>query len=135
MALIIPLANPEDVVLNGADPNLDDPILIDLNGLGIRSIEYSESLGEYLIVAGSHKSGNDKPVQYLYSYDLTSKVRDKLATFSDITPEALFQFPQANEINLLSDDGTRVIETPSGPETNKLLPRAKRTYRTRTIKP
>ncbi|MHC5001462.1 MAG: hypothetical protein ACYTE1_11740 [Planctomycetota bacterium] len=136
MALVIPLANPEAVVLSGATPILEDPILIDLNGLGIRSIEYSPSIGEYLIIAGSHQSGDDEPVQYLYNYDFTVQDRDKLATFSDdITPEAIFQFPDANEINLLSDDGTRIIDTPSGPVTNKDLPREQRIFRTRTIKP
>lgn len=135
MALVIPLANPEEVVLSGATPMLEAPILIDLNGLGVRSIEYSESFGEYLIVAGSHKGGSDEPVQYLYNYDFEIQDRDKLATFSDITPEALFQFPQANEINLLSDDGTRMIESPTGAVVNKSLPRSKRTYRTRTVKP
>ncbi|MHC5142975.1 MAG: hypothetical protein ACYSOY_05195, partial [Planctomycetota bacterium] len=59
----------------------------------------------------------------------------KLAMFSDITPEAMFQFPDANEINLLSDDGTRIIDTPSGPVINKDLPHGQRSFRTRTIKP
>lgn len=137
MALIIPLANPEAVVLDGVSPILEPPILIDLNGLGIRSIEYSDSIGEYLIIAGSHQSGEDEPVQYLYNYDSIAQVRgeEPLATFTDITPEAIFQFPDANEINLLSDDGTRLIDTPEGPVINKLLPREQRTFRTRTIKP
>jgi hypothetical protein len=135
MALVIPLANPEAVVLTGADPNLEAPLFIDLDDLGIRSIEYSPSIGEYLIIAGSHQSGDDEPVQYLYNYDFTVQDRDKLATFTDITPEAIFQFPDANEINLLSDDGTRLIDTPSGPIINKDLPQEQRTYRTRTIKP
>ncbi|MHC5116880.1 MAG: DUF3616 domain-containing protein, partial [Planctomycetota bacterium] len=65
MALVIPLANPEAVVLSGAVPIPEVPILIDLNGLGIRSIEYSPSIGEYLIIAGSHQGGDDEPVQYL----------------------------------------------------------------------
>ena len=135
-ALVIPLANPEAVVLDGATPIFEAPILIDLNGLGIRSMEYSPGIGEYLIVAGSHKGGIDEPIQYLYNYDFTVPDRDKLATFSDdITPEAIFQFPDANEINLLSDDGTRMIDTPSGPVENKDLPREQRIFRTRTIKP
>jgi hypothetical protein len=135
-ALVIPLANPEAVVLDGATPIFEAPILIDLNGLGIRSMEYSPGIGEYLIVAGSHQDGSDEPVQYLYNYDFAVQDRDKLATFSDnVTPEAMFQFPDANEINLLSDDGTRIIDTPSGPVENKDLPREQRIFRTRTIKP
>ncbi|MDH4203397.1 MAG: DUF3616 domain-containing protein [Phycisphaerae bacterium] len=135
MALVIPLANPEAVVLTGADPNLEAPLFIDLDDLGIRSMQYSPGIGEYLIVAGSHQGGDDAPIQYLYNYDFTVQDRDKLATFSDITPEAIFQFPDANDINLLSDDGTRLIDTPSGPVENKYLPREQRTFRTRTIKP
>jgi len=141
MALVIPLANPEQVVLYGADPNLEAPLFIDLDDLGIRSIEYSPNVkdGEYLLIAGSHRSGNDDPNQVLYNYSIVKEDRDKLATFSDITPEAMFQFPDANEINLLSDDGTREFNI--GTETepvwiiNKLLPVEQRTYRTRTIKP
>ncbi len=135
MALVIPLANPEEVVLNAADPNFQAPILIDLNGLGIRSIEYSNSVQEYLIIAGSNRSGDDEPVQFLYNYDFDLQDRDKLATFSAITPEAIFQFPGSENINLLSDDGTVMIETPGGPVMNKLLPRDQRRYRTRVVKP
>jgi hypothetical protein len=135
MALVIPLVNPEAVVLSGATPQLEAPLFIDLNDLGIRSIEYSSSIGEYLIIAGSHLGGGSAPVQVLYNYDFVQQDKDQLAVFSDITPEAVFQFPGAAEINLLSDDGTRLIDTPEGPVTNKLLPRAQRTYRTRTLKP
>lgn len=135
VALVIPLANPEAVVLSGAAPLLEAPLFINLNDMGIRSMEYSASIGEYLIIAGSHLGGGSAPVQYLYNYDFVQQDKDQLAVFSDITPEAVFQFPGAAEINLLSDDGTRLIDTLEGPVTNKLLPRAQRTYRTRTIKP
>lgn len=135
MALVIPLANPEAVVLSGATPLLEAPLLIDLNDLGIRSLEYSVSLGEYLISAGSHLGGESAPIQYLYNYDFALQDKDKLATCSDITPEAIFQFPGESDIFLLSDDGTLLIETPQGPVINKQLPRAQRTYRTRTVRP
>ena len=85
MALVIPLANPEAVVLTGADPNFEAPNLIDLNGLGIRSIEYSNSVGEYLIIAGSNQGGDDEPVQFLYNYDFDLQDKDKLPHKSDQT--------------------------------------------------
>ena len=135
MALIIPLTNPEAVVLKGQAPVFEPPILIDLNGFGIRSIEYAPNLKKYLIIAGSHRGGDNTPIFHLYAYDFEKQECDKLATFSDISPEAIFQFPDANDINLLSDDGTRIINTPTGPVVNKKLPREQRTYRTRTIKP
>jgi len=74
-------------------------------------------------------------VQYLYRYDFVSEDKDKLGTFSDITPEAIFQFAGSADINLLSDDGTLMIETGEGAVMNKLLPVEERRYRTRTIRP
>jgi hypothetical protein len=132
---IFPLANPEAVVLAGQPPILEPPLFINLNEMGIRSIEYSPSLGEYLVVAGSHLGGGESPVQVLYNYDFALQDKDKLAAFSDLTPEAVFQFPGSSDIHLLSDDGTRLIDTPAGPIENKLLPYWMRTFRTRTIKP
>ncbi len=62
-ALIIPIVNAEEVVLSGAPAQFEPPLLLDLDGLGIRSMEYSPTLGEYLVIAGSHKSGSDEPLQ------------------------------------------------------------------------
>jgi len=135
MALILPLSNPEAVVTKGERPLLQPPILIDLDGLGVRSIEYAPALKKYLIVAGSHEGVSDAPILHLYTYEHETRKTQKLATYSDITPEAIFQFPNANEINLLSDDGSRLIDTPAGPVENKQLPREQRTFRTRTITP
>ena len=47
----------------------------------------------------------------------------------------MFQFSGSGDIHLLSDDGTRLIDTPAGPVINKELPRSQRTYRTRTLMP
>ncbi len=134
-ALIIPLTNPTQVVLSGATPQFGPPVLIDLGVLGIRSMEYSPTLGEYLIIAGSHKSSADQPLQKLYKYDMTVDDKDKLAEFPAITPEAMFQFPASPEINLLSDDGVLIFQTPNGPTENKYLPMQQRTFRTHKITP
>jgi hypothetical protein len=135
MALIIPLANPEAVVLDGADAILEPPILIDLDSLGIRSMEYSKTLDTYLIVAGSHKGGSAKSSFVLYACDLHNRQPKKLTAFADFSPEALFQFPTQSDIILLSDDGSHLIDTPQGPVENKSLPRPQRTFRARTVKP
>ncbi len=134
-ALIIGLRNPEQVVLFGAKAQFDPPILLDLDGFGIRSIEYSQSMGAYLIMAGSHKAGADEPVQILYCYDDSTGALDKICKFPVITPEAMFQFPQSSDIQLLSDDGVLLIETPFGTIENKYLPVPQRTFRSYTIQP
>ena len=55
--------------------------------------------------------------------------------FPIITPEAMFQFPDSNDIQLLSDDGLLIIDTPEGPVPNKALPREQRTFRTQVVTP
>lgn len=134
-ALIIELYNPEDVVLYGEPPDFGPPILLDLDGFGIRSIEYSPVLGQYLLVAGSHKSDDEEPLQTLYKYDMTTGILTKISDFVILTPEAVFQFSGSTDIYLLSDDGALLIDTPAGPIPNKLLPRELRTFRTQLITP
>jgi hypothetical protein len=60
MALVIPLANPEAVVLTGADPNLEAPLFIDLNDLGIRSMEYSPGIGSKHGIQPGHRRIPDR---------------------------------------------------------------------------
>jgi len=134
-ALIIPLNNAQEVVLSGTAPEFGEPILLDLGGLGIRSMEYSRTLGEYLIIAGSHKAGIEEPVQILYKYNMTTGILTRLDDFEIITPEGVFQFPASNDVYMVSDDGTLLIETPEGYVQNKLLPREQRTFRTQLITP
>lgn len=53
-ALLLPLANPKELIKgNEAKAIFGDPIELDLDGLGIRSIEYWQSQNRYLIVAGA----------------------------------------------------------------------------------
>ncbi|HLB74456.1 MAG TPA: DUF3616 domain-containing protein [Sedimentisphaerales bacterium] len=134
-ALIIRLNNPEQVVLNGLPADFEPPLLLNLDGFGIRSMEYSPTLGRYLIVAGSHRGGADSPLQILYSYDMTAGILTMIDDFPIITPEAMFQFPDSNDIQVLSDDGVLMIDTPEGPVLNKTLPREQRTFRTQVVSP
>ncbi|UCG58787.1 MAG: hypothetical protein JSU70_04585 [Phycisphaerales bacterium] len=136
MALIIRLNNPEQVVLSGHAPDFDPPILLDLDdGYGIRSLEYSPTLGMYLLMAGSHKAGSDEPIQTLYTYDMDSGALSELYDFEPITPEAMFQLPAGHDVHLLSDDGTLIVDTPEGPIQNKFLPRDQRTFRAHVVTP
>ena len=135
LGLIIRLNNPEAVVLSGKVPDFSPPLGLDLDGFGIRSIEYSPTLGRYLIIAGSQKAGTVEPVQTLYKYHMASGLLTKLADFPFITPEAMFQFPNSSEIHLLSDDGAILVDTPDGPVENKYLPKEQRTFRAHQITP
>ncbi len=131
MALIIPMANPEAVVLTGTKPQLEKPILIDLDGLGIRSMQYIPALKQHLIIAGSHTTSQDQRPFALYACDLDNPKPRKLDDFNDFNPEAILQWANQTDIILLSDDGSRTIDTPAGPIENKQLPRPQRTFRAR----
>ena len=135
MGLIIRLNNPEAVVLRGEAPDFSPPLAVDLDGDGIRGMEYSYTLGQYLIIAGSQKAGSQEPLQILYKYDMPSGLLTKLADFPFITPEGMFQFPGSNTIHLLSDDGALLVDTPDGPIQNKYLPKEQKTFRAHQITP
>lgn len=111
-ALIVPLKNPMKVIENANDPIFGEPILWDLNGLGIRSMEYSQFHKLYFIIAGPH---NNESRFVLYSWSgkkgehpiLVHKI---IAEESGFKPEALICFKGEASLYLLSDDGSRVID-------------------------
>ncbi|MFP2897313.1 DUF3616 domain-containing protein [Corallococcus sp. 4LFB] len=106
-ALVVPLLNPEAVVRDGVSARFGPPRLLELGGLGIRSL--SSWRGRYLIMAGATaseaksrlftwKGGDDAPVP-VTSVDL-----------SGVNPEAFFTPDTSDDILLLSDDGTVQVE-------------------------
>jgi hypothetical protein len=109
-ALLIPLDNPKEVI-NGKAAILGKPIPLSLDGLGVRSIEYFEAWGKYLIVAGPP---DDQGEFELYQWagaasEAPNPIPD--VTFKGVHPEALIIYPgEQTKIQLLSDDGTVQVE-------------------------
>ena len=105
-ALIVPLENPAEVV-QGQRARFGPPILIDLDGRGVRDIVPVP--GGYLIVAGAYNgsgknrlyrwAGGDAKPDRLGSIDLGSINAEAIVTYAD----------NANRVQLLSDDGTRNV--------------------------
>lgn len=107
-ALIVPLENPGQAI-RGERPKLGVPLLIDLDGLGIRSIGYHRAIEQYVIVSGSYKAGGDFRL-YLWDGTTTKKPqRVKSVDFGKLGPEAIVVYPHQTTIQVLSDDGTRKI--------------------------
>lgn len=111
-ALVVPLMNPNQV-LAGQPARFGDSILWDLNGLGLRSMEYSPIHKCFWIVAGRHDEEND------FALARWSGVLAEPPTFvrplklaEDFGPEALLVF-DTPDLWLLSDDGTRMIPVDS----------------------
>ena len=109
-ALIVPLNNPQQIV-EGERAKLGPPIELSLNGLGVRSIEYRESQGRYLIVAGPYDD-NGKVALFGWSgkpSDAAELIPE--GKFDNLNPEAMFTYPgDLMAVQFLSDDGGRKLK-------------------------
>jgi len=117
-ALVVPLSNPEGVVEKGQSPTFGEPILWDLEGLGVRSMEYSHYHKAYFIVAG----GFDESSEFaLYRWSGKREgppvlVRELHSEINEFSPEALVPFKNSAALLLLSDDGTLVVDVSDASE-------------------
>lgn len=123
-ALLLTLENP-NALLEGKPARFGELIELDLEGLGVRSIEYFPKRKSYLIVAGHYDSGGTSKL-FEWSGKSTEKAKEiSKIDLTKINPEALILYPNSNTIQLLSDDGERLIE---GTEC-KDLPKEKASFR------
>ena len=89
---------------------LDRPEQLDLDGLGIRSMEYSHFHRAYFILAGSF---DDSPRFALYQWSGKNEkppILVKRINESNYNPEAMVIFKNSDKCFVLSDDGTLRIE-------------------------
>ncbi len=109
-ALLIPLLNPLEVI-EGKTARFGDPIELDLDGYGIRSIELSNDK-KFLVVAGPYQESveaknkvQEQPRLYLWSSDKPQWIKN--IDLGDLNIEAAFFYPQKGDLSvqLLSDDG------------------------------
>ena len=111
-AIVITLNNPADVVDAGKRPVFGNPRLLDLEGRGIRSIDWINNV--YVIVAGPYgkaRNSKIKPPFALFTWsgneaDVKPRMMKKVKLPHDFSPEAVFEIPGSSNMMLLSDDGT-----------------------------
>ncbi len=130
-ALLVPLKNPDKVILEGKKPKLSKPILLPLNGLGIRSIEYSNSRKAYIIIAGPY---NDDGIFQLYQWSGNPSESPQLinADFQDMHPEAVIIYPEKEfSMQILSDDGSKQI---NGKSCKDLVESGEKSFRSIWVK-
>ena len=136
-ALVVPLTNP-GAVLAGETARFGDPVLLELGGLGIRSLEMVN--GSLLIVAGPSGPGTPKDPSALPSalYRWNGQfdsAPERLRVFGPdlatplLNPEALFV--EGDSLVLLSDDGKLPIEG----QRCEALPKAQQRFRELRITP
>ena len=118
-AIIVPLNNPRQVIEKQQPPIFADPLLWDLKGYGIRSMEYSHFHKAYFIVAGPHNDESAGFALYRWSGQKDRSpvlVREIHSDKCKFNPEALVTFETSARLLLLSDDGSLVIDVSDASE-------------------
>jgi hypothetical protein len=128
-AIVVPMLNPEAVIGAGAAARYGDPILLDLDGLGIRSIEHAPSEsgpGAYYLLAGPKSGG--AIVLYRWSGSAREPAQ-RLGEVEGLNAEGLSATTDGRGLLLVSDDGSRLV---GGAECKDLDPGRKR-FRSRRV--
>ncbi|HNY26313.1 MAG TPA: DUF3616 domain-containing protein [Candidatus Sumerlaeota bacterium] len=112
-ALVVTVLNAADVMDRGMAIQFGEPLLWDLDGLGIRSMEYAPAHRAILIVAGSTGAKAKKPFE-LFRWSgvpgeapVRMPIAEKLP--KKFTPESIAPALEGPRVLLLSDDGTRLV--------------------------
>jgi hypothetical protein len=104
-ALLLPLTNPAEVIKGtGIPAKFDEPILVDLGGRGVRSIDKVGN--EYLIVGGPVADTGTFAL-FRWQGDPAQPPKILVELPSGYFPEALLPVPGSKEVDLLSDDGSK----------------------------
>jgi hypothetical protein len=113
-AVVLPFRNPLEVVGSGAPARFGDPILLDLGGLGIRSIDWWPERRSYLLLAGP-TGGGDRNFR-LMRWSGTISTRPEpldVVDFNEFganrgtSPEAVLIEPDSETVYVLFDEGNR----------------------------
>lgn len=109
-AIVLVLCNPEAMVMTGKAAEFAAPVLLDADGLGVRSLERIGP-ARYIVAAGG-ANGKNKFAFYEWAGEGSALKRLEVELTKDFTPEAVFQVPGTETVWVLSDDGT--LEKPVG---------------------
>lgn len=106
-ALLVPLLNPAELI-EGKPARFGDPRLLNLGGLGIRSI--SRAADHYFIVAGSYNGGGQSHL-YEWSGGADAPRRLPRAELAGLNPEAIecLTVDGVERLFVVSDDGALQI--------------------------
>ncbi|WP_404790131.1 DUF3616 domain-containing protein [Altericista sp. CCNU0014] len=107
-ALLVPLLNPRALLEQNTNAMLGEPIELDLNGLGIRSLEYWQSQNTFIVIAGAY-DGSDRFALYQWSglRHEDPELMEVTGMPSDFRPESVLFYPNCEDrFQLLSDDGS-----------------------------
>lgn len=107
-AILIPLLNPAEVI-EKEKPVFGEIITLDLDGYGIRGMEYIPALKAYAILGGSVGDSHEGQL-YLWSgsrEDTKPKRIENFVLRDKFNPESVLYFDESRSIFILSDDGNQ----------------------------
>lgn len=127
-ALLVPLVNPA-AVIDGATARFDDPILLDLGGLGIRAITFHE--GRHVLIAGPF-DGGDPLLLYIWRGGDHRPEQVKDVDLTGFKAEAILMGGDSDSpyCDLISDDGSHLVD---GVEAKRLKDPALKSFRMRRV--
>lgn len=128
-ALLVPLLNPAELIA-GQPARFGDPLLLDLGGLGIRSL--TRANGRYLLFAGS-PDGNGTSHLFEWSGGADNPKRLPHTGLTGLNPEATesFMLNGVEHLLVVSDDGALQI---GGEECKALKDPGMKYFRATTLK-
>lgn len=127
-ALLVPLLNPDQLIA-GKPAQFGEPILLDLGGLGIRSLARTGS--RYFIIAGSFDDQH-QPLLYEWRGGTDKPCSMQRAELKGLNPEAIECFTEnaVERLLVVSDDGALKI---GGHECKELLDPNLKYFRATTL--
>jgi len=108
-AIVIPILNPDRVVIGFAEPQFGVPSRLDLGGLGIASMALAPSQNAYYIVAAPHDRAGINVLFRWSGEPADAPVRIGPITPEDFDAQAMAVSPDGKRLLLLSDDGERPV--------------------------
>ncbi len=111
-ALVIGLANPGEVAGGVQAPRFTGAAALDLGGLGIRSMAWSEVHRAVLVLAGPHDGGAPGPFRlYRWSGALGAApvLAGTITAPASSAPEAVVPYPDTKDVQVVFDQGDALI--------------------------
>ncbi|MGC4092981.1 MAG: DUF3616 domain-containing protein [Polyangiaceae bacterium] len=110
-AIVVSLLN-ADEVLAGSAARFGEAALLNLGGLGLRSMTWSPLHGAVLLLAGPHNDASGPFRLYKWS-GVASEVPQLVTTLSgvpsDSSPESVVTYPNSRDVQIVFDQGDHVI--------------------------
>ncbi len=106
LALLVPMTNPGAVIEKATPCQFTKPILWDLAGLGLRSMEYSSRHKAFFLIAGPHDEAADFALyRWSGNRDDPPQLLHRIVA-ENFTPETLIPLGNSDKLLILSDDGS-----------------------------